>query len=74
MSRVRISSPAYIDLLSNHFDPTLEKYKCSQKAAEVKKVKSIVELYDEWVKHMAANGTGNKTIATMRSLINNLEH
>jgi integrase len=73
----RLARSIEIDLLSGHFDPTLEKYKGGQKAPEPQapqKVKSIIELYEEWLKHLTGNGTGAKTLSTMRSLLSNFEH
>jgi hypothetical protein len=55
-----------IDLLSGHFEPTLEKYKGGQKAPELQKTNSILELYEEGLKHLTGNGKGEKTISTMR--------
>jgi len=62
----RLARSIEIDLLSGHFDPILEKYKSGQKAPEPQKTKSIFELYEEWLKHLTGNGTGEKTISTMR--------
>jgi len=56
----RLARSIEIDLLSGHFDPTLEKYKGRQKGTEPQKVKSIVELYEEWLKYIAGIGTGKK--------------
>jgi len=55
----RLARSIEIDLLSGHFDPTLEKYKGGQNALEPQKTKSIVELYGE-LKHLTGNGTGKK--------------